>query len=64
MKQFVKALLTEDNCCKYLVLTFPGLSSEKLKVVMFDSLWIDSSSMIKISSWQLLYTEEVNNSNV
>ena len=29
MKQFIKALKTERDCFKYLILEFPGLSIEK-----------------------------------
>lgn len=36
MKQFVKALKTEGDCFKYLILAFPGLSIEKIKAGVFD----------------------------
>lgn len=36
IKQFVKALNTESNCFKFICLTFPGLSYEKIKAGIFD----------------------------
>ena len=36
MKQFVKALDKEGDYLKYICKSFPGLSAEKLKVVVFD----------------------------
>ena len=36
MKQFVKALDTDNDCFKYTVSAFPGLSSEKIKAGVFD----------------------------
>ena len=36
MKQFVKALDKEGDYFKYICKSFPGLSAEKLKVVVFD----------------------------
>ena len=36
MKQFVKALLNEDNCFKHLSLTFSSLSIDKTKLSVFD----------------------------
>ena len=35
-KKFVKALKTEGDCFKYLILAFPGLSVEKIKAGVFD----------------------------
>ena len=40
MKQFVKALKTEVVCFKYLILAYPGLSIDKIKAGVFDSLQI------------------------
>lgn len=36
MKQFVKALSTDGDCLKYIILAFPGLSIEKIKAGVFD----------------------------
>ena len=36
MKQLVKALSTDGDCLKYIILTFPGLSIEKIKVGVFN----------------------------
>ena len=36
MKQFVKALSTDGDCLNYIILTFPGLSIEKIKVGVFN----------------------------
>ena len=36
MKQFVKALGKDGDCFNYIAKTFPGLSMEKLKAVIFD----------------------------
>ena len=36
MKQFVKALSTDGDCLKYIILTFPGLSIEKIKTSVFN----------------------------
>ena len=36
MKQFVKALPTDGDCFKYLILTFPRLSFEKIQAGVFD----------------------------
>ena len=36
MKQFVKGLSTDGDCLKYIILTFPGLSIEKIKTGLFN----------------------------
>ena len=36
MKQFVKALIKDGDCFKYICRQFPGLSNEKLKGSIFD----------------------------
>ena len=36
MKEFFKALNTEENRYQYIFLTFPGLSYEKVKTGVFD----------------------------
>ncbi|XP_069623312.1 uncharacterized protein [Ranitomeya imitator] len=36
MKQFVKALPTDGDCFKYIMLALPGLSIEKIKAGVFD----------------------------
>ena len=36
MKEFVKALNTEENRYQYIFLAFPGLSYEKVKTGVFD----------------------------
>ena len=36
MKQFVKALPTDGDCFKYIILQFPGLPIEKTKAGVFD----------------------------
>ena len=36
MKQFVKALPTVEDCFKYLILAFPGLSIENIKASVSD----------------------------
>ena len=36
MKQFVKALPTIGDCFKYIILQFPGLSTEKIKSSVFE----------------------------
>ena len=36
MKEFVKALNTEENRYQYIFLAFPGLSYEKVKAGVFD----------------------------
>ena len=38
IKQLVKALDKDDECCKYTGRSFPGLSIEKLKAKIFDGL--------------------------
>ena len=48
MKQFVKALSTNGHCLKYIILTFPGLSFEKIKVGVFNGPQI----------WQLIKDEQ------
>lgn len=40
MKQFVKALATEEDYFNYLIKEFPDLSSEKIKASIFDDLQI------------------------
>ena len=37
MKQFVKALTTDGDCFKYIILQSPGLSIEKIKLSVFDA---------------------------
>ena len=48
MKQFVKALSTDGDCLNYIILTFPGLSIEKIKVGVFNGSQI----------WQLIKDEQ------
>ena len=36
MKQFVKALSPDGDCLKYIILTFPGLSIEKIIASVFN----------------------------
>lgn len=36
MKQFVKVLLTEADCFKYLISAFPSQSFEKIEAGVFD----------------------------
>ena len=36
MKQFVKALSPDGDCLKYIILTFPGLSTEKIIASVFN----------------------------
>ena len=48
LKQFVKALPTDGNWFKYIILQFPGLLIEKVKAAMLDSPRI----------WQLIKDEQ------
>lgn len=54
MKQFVKALPTDADCFKYIILQFPGLSIEKIKAGVFDDPQI----------WQLIKDEQFTWTNV
>ena len=63
MKQFFKALLTEGDCFKFLILPFPGRSIKKIKADMFngpqilqlieDELFIGSKSELEKNVWLL-----------
>ena len=60
MKNFVKAMDSEDNGFAFLLEKFPLISMEKLKAGIFDSLQIrelmkdQMFDEAKLSTWQLL----------
>ena len=62
MKQFVKALLTVEDCLKYFILVFPGLSIERIKADVYhgpqirqlieDEHFIVTTSQLKKNAWK------------